>query len=125
TLQNIRATTPDNRNLPMATTADFLPMTARSPWCLYEKAGGFASLQTRAVMRRATYRPICFAAGANPGTGLPPDCAALVSPMAKMFSCGGTERSDRTMILFDLSCSALSHCAALEARTPAARRSVD
>src|SRR5580704_9801302 len=107
--QNIQATEPDSRSFLEATTADFLPMTARSPWCLYANAGGAGASRTRAAMRRPTYTPICFAAGATPGTGRPLDCTALVSPMTKTFARPGTERSGRTRTLLDLSCSAPSH----------------
>src|SRR5690606_28961513 len=48
-------------------------------------------------MRRATYRPICLAAGATPGTGRPSGrSTAARSPATKISGWPGTDRSGRT-----------------------------
>src|SRR4051812_28544052 len=67
-----------------------------------------------------TYWPICFAAGARPGTGLPPLRTEAVSPMTNTSAFPGNCRNSLTGTRPARSPSMPSHSAAGDAFTPAA-----
>src|SRR3546814_16853445 len=63
---------------------------------LRERNGAAGLPAMRARIASATWRPICLAAGATPGTGLPSCCTEARSPATNTSGMPGTARSAST-----------------------------
>ena len=97
---NHQAGAPHSLTMPKSATADLRPIVARLPKCRYSKGGDEACWSINAQIRRATYWPPCFAAGASPGTGCPfQPLLKAVSPIAKTPDNPGTAMLPRARLL--------------------------
>ncbi len=88
TSQNHHAKNPEKRRFGSCATAECLPMVASAP----QSRNGTVCVgrpAMRASMLRATQAPICLAAGATPGTGLPSCCRLARSPATNTSGCAG------------------------------------
>ena len=83
-----------------------------------------AAREPRLQIVRATWRPICFAAGAMPGTGPAAPATLARSPATKISGCAGTLRSGATCTRPARSSGAPSWRPSGEAATPAAHNTV-